>query len=188
MYLNQYTIVVVLLCCVGIGIYYVYCKFLSRMAIDEHKQRSIELYLDRVFITKMVDRLTCAHPFEMCCHDIVEYFCLDNLLLFNKDGKEVHSDSNISQIHIARYIKEHLDNILGGLSNKDFISIDGAVCNFSGKLNIKLLGKEGDFVVYAVSNNEGFVQTELAMLMGTVTAILNIAYILSRENGGFEKT
>ena len=173
------SLIAILVCCILIVLYYVYFRIVSHKEIDKYKSQSITLYLDRVFIGRMINRLTDTQPLGMCGHDIVKYFLLDNLLLFNKDGDKIYSDNDVVEASISHYVKKNISEILKNLSQKDFFIVEKQESVSRKKVYVSFISAEKDcLVLYVLSETSDISKDEIEILTGTATAILNIAYVL----------
>lgn len=171
--------VTVLICLIISTLYITYLKAQFWDHLSIHKERSINLYLDREFIIKMISNLGDRSGIHNIIHDATKYFTLEDIIILDSEFDFEPSKHN----EIMHYVQNNMHKIEAHLSENKFLKplIDNKQMNNQDSarhLLIQYLGDpENHCIIYVEGTKHELSKNDIEVLTNAITPILKIAYI-----------
>lgn len=158
-----------LICFILSTLYLVSLKSQFSEQLSIHQERSMQLYLDRQLIIKMIHNLTDNAGAQNIIHDITKYFTLEDVVIL--DPKRDSND------FINNYIQNNMQEIVENLSKSQFFRIQIDNTNAAKHLLIQYLdNKKKNWIVYVERTKHELSKNDIAVLTNAITPLLGIAY------------
>jgi len=156
-------------------LYFVALKFQFSEKLSMHQERSMELYLDRQLIIKMIDHLTTQAGIQNIIHDAIKYLALEDIIILNPKVDFEHFQHN----DIWHYMKNNIHDIELDLAAHKLLkrqineNTDDAKQIFIQYLDDK---QKHWIIIYVESVAHKLNKHDLEIMTNAITPLLKIAH------------